>query len=147
MTMSRQYDKWLRTVLVVCEFDLLGALICFLGKSPSHPFARLSTDYINFRTGLFFIGAHPQNTCIGNLSYPLNASRGATGLLLTSITILLLCGCAAILYFWRQSAVRYALSSIDDRPLAAPASELGGRCCRTHIEFAGYGFAQAIAWP
>ncbi|HUZ07019.1 MAG TPA: hypothetical protein VMV89_05970 [Candidatus Paceibacterota bacterium] len=125
-------------VIAVGAFELVVALICLFGKRVGLQIgwlAWLGTNYIVFWVGLLAMHCHPQGTCIGGLTDMLGLSRGASGLILSTLPVYLVLGSyTALIWIWTHSR------TIEAVKMSCPA-------CGIHIEFAGQHVGQRIHCP
>ena len=93
-------------VLVIGGLELLVALICLFGKQTGLQIgwlAWLTTNFIVYRIGLLTMHCHPQMTCIGSLTDPLQLSRGMAGIVMSLTPFYLLFGSyAAVGWLWLE---------------------------------------------
>jgi len=95
--------------------EIIVALICFLGKSrqfQSGAVAILSSNFLLYRFGLYWLGFHELCPCLGNLSAMLPISPQATDVVMKIILLFLLIGSySTLLWLWCQK--KLASSSHD----------------------------------
>jgi hypothetical protein len=129
-------------VLLVGGLELVVALICLFGKQTGLKIgwlAWLGTDYLVFQAALFWTHCHPQATCIGSLTDPLNLSRGVIGMITGFLLplYLILGSYAAVICLWlngRKARVAKFLK------MSCPS-------CGIHIRFANQNIGQNIPCP
>lgn len=128
-------------VLTVGVLELIVALICLFGRQTHIQIvwlAWLATDYLVFQIALFLNHGHPQATCIGSLTDPLQLTAGLPGKILQFIPISLSLGSyAALVLVWLERKKRRASEFIKT---PCPA-------CGVHIRFARKNHGQEIACP
>jgi predicted RNA-binding Zn-ribbon protein involved in translation (DUF1610 family) len=128
-------------VLLVGGFELTIALICLFARQSGLQLGCLAWAAINYLVywiWIFMMHRHPQTTCIGSLTDPLQLSRGNMGLVLRSIPLYLLFGsCAAMFWIWR--AARQAK--------AAKFHKMSCPACGVHIRFDDRNLGQKISCP
>src|SRR6267378_6593234 len=99
-------------VLIVGASELTVAWYCLFGKRVGLQLgwlAWLLTNYVVFWIGLIYLHCHPQATCIGSLTDPLNLSSGTTGLVMECIPIYLALGSfAALIWVWFSKEAKAA---------------------------------------
>lgn len=143
-------------VLMVGGLELAIALICLFGKNISFQvgwLAWLLTNYVIFWIGLTYLHCHPQTTCIGSLTDPLNQSNGTIGLVMKCISIYLAFGSFASLIWVRFSHEAKTVRSMEARQHAAQRDAAIGllkmSCpsCGVRIKFAFQNIGQNIPCP
>jgi hypothetical protein len=149
-------------LLIVGGIELAFALICLFGKNVRLQIgflAWLSTCFVLFWLGLFWMHCHLQGTCLGSLNDPLNLSRGAIGYIMRFLPACLLLGSyAALFQLWlakkgiaenRTMQTVPAKSSGDGTGPAVLVRFLKISCtaCGGHIEFPTNLLGQKIPCP
>jgi predicted RNA-binding Zn-ribbon protein involved in translation (DUF1610 family) len=149
-------------LLIVGGIELTFALICLFGKNvrlQTGFLAWLSTCFVVFWLGLFWMHCHLQGTCLGSLNDPLNLSRGAIGYVMRFIPVCLLLGSyAALLHLWLAKAgkaedmVTQPVTINRSRDRAEPAVlvrflKISCTACGDHIEFPTNLLGQKIPCP
>jgi hypothetical protein len=143
-------------VLMVGGFELVAALICLFGKNIRFQIgwlAWLLTNYVVFWIGLIYSHCHPQATCIGSLTDPLNLSSGTTGLVMEFLPIYLVFGSfAALIWVWfskEAKAARLLAAQLraDQYDVAAGLLRTLCSACGGKIKFPGQNIGQQIPCP
>jgi hypothetical protein len=145
-------------VLLVGGLELTVALICLFGKRTSVQLgwlAWLAVNYAVYRIGLFAMHCHPQTTCIGALTDPLQLAHEPTGFITSLIPVWLLAGaCAAMVWTLideKMSVVKpvMAMPVPGRRGPEAFVRSLKISCtvCGGHIEFPTNFFGERIPCP
>lgn len=129
------------TVLIVGAFEVAVAAVCLFGKRTGLQIgglAWLTTNYLLLRVALLWMNWHPQATCIGSLSDPLQLSRGMIGLVLPYLPVYLLIGTGGSgLWLWLK---RRATLPDGVSKMSCPA-------CGVHIRFNDQNLGQTISCP
>jgi Zn finger protein HypA/HybF involved in hydrogenase expression len=152
-------------MLLVGGFELLVALICLFGRRPGFQLGWLvwaSTNHLVYWIGLFIMQFHPQTTCIGSLTDPLQLGRGTPGNIIGLLPFYLWLGsCAAAIWLWIGKALITRLSAIRPlKPIVAEPSPAARRpavlvrtlkisctACGGRIEFPTNFFGERIPCP
>lgn len=128
-------------VLLVGALELAVALICLFGKQTGLQIgwvAWLTSDFIVYRIGLLTTHCHPQATCIGSLTDPLQLSRGISGWIMTLTPYYLLLGSyAAVGWLWLAGR----------RAKAAKFIRMSCPACGVHIRFDARNLGRKIPCP
>lgn len=132
-------------VLLVGGFEFLVALICLFGRQVYFQIgwlAWLMTNFLVFQTGCYWMRCHPQATCIGSLTDPLQLARGGMGGLAIGVLVYLVVGSyTALIWLWINGAAdRAASQSANSIKMACPA-------CGSHIKFAAQNLGRKIPCP
>lgn len=129
-------------VLTIGGIELVVALICLFGKQAGFQIgwlAWLTTAFLVYRIGLYWMHHHPQATCIGGLTDPLHLSHGIMGAIVEIMPFYLLIGSyVAVIWFW-----------LEESTMAQIAGSLKMSCpyCGGHIMFATQNLGQNIPCP
>ena len=143
-------------VLLIGGFELTVALICLFGKQIGFQIAGLlwlSTNFLVYWIGLFWMHCHLQGTCVGSLTDPLHLTRGATGYLMEFIPFYLVLGSyAAAFWFWFSKAGRAAQwvaaqQRADRHDAGVGWLKMSCPSCGAHIKFASQNLGQKIPCP
>jgi hypothetical protein len=117
-------------VLLVGGLELVVALVCLFGRRVGPKIgwlAWLSVNFLVYWIGLRLMNCHPQTSCIGSLTDPLQIARGTTGLIIRFLPCYLVLGSvAAVVWFWRERRAAKAAESVK---MSCPS-------CGGHIKFA-----------
>jgi hypothetical protein len=143
-------------VLMVGGLELATALICLFGKKFRFQIgwlAWLLTNYVVFWIGLIYLHCHPQATCIGSLTDPLNLSSGIMGLVMECMPIYLVLGSFAVLiWVWFSKEAKQARlvgAQLRAEQYDAAAGLLKTLCpvCGGKIKFPAQNIGQQTACP
>jgi hypothetical protein len=128
-------------LLIAGGIELTFALFCLFGSNirlQTGLLAWLSTCFMMFWLGLFWMHCHLQGTCLGSLNDPLHLSRGMAGTIMAFMPLYLLLGSyAAMVWLWLE--VR--------RAQAAKFIKMSCPACGNHLRFDGRNLGQRIACP
>jgi hypothetical protein len=128
-------------VLLVGGVELVVALICLFGRRRGLQLGLLvlaTVIYLVYWIAIFMMRRHPQTTCIGSLTDPLQFARGTPGIVIGLLPFYLLLGsCAAIIWLWW--AGRRAGKPVTLK-MSCPS-------CGIHIKFARQNLGQMIPCP
>jgi DNA-directed RNA polymerase subunit RPC12/RpoP len=148
-------------LLAVGTLELIVAGICLFGKNARLQaawLAWLGTNFVVFQIGLVWMHVHPQTTCLGSLTDPLDLARGFTGEIMTFLPFYVLLGSfAALMAPWLAKQKVGQASSLSKAASAAcpsPATPAYARflkisctACGGHIEFPTNLFGGQIPCP
>jgi hypothetical protein len=128
-------------VLLVGALELAVAVICLFGKKMGIQIgglAWLTANYFVFRAALLWLNCHPQATCIGSLSDPLQTTRGMIGLVLPYLPIYLVIGTGGSgIWLWLKRRAT----------LPEGVSKMSCPACGVHIRFNNQNLGQTISCP
>jgi hypothetical protein len=128
-------------VLLVGGVELVVALICLFGRRLSLQLGCLvlaTVIYLVYWIRIFIMHRHPQTTCIGSLTDPLQLARGTPEIIIGLLPFYLLLGsCVAIIWLWW--AGRRAGKPVTLK-MSCPS-------CGIHIKFARQNLGQMIPCP
>jgi hypothetical protein len=128
-------------VLLVGGVELVVALICLFGRRRGLQLGWLvwaAVNYLVYWIAIFMMRRHPQTTCIGSLTDPLQLSRGTPGIIIGLLPFYLLLGsCVAIIWLWWASR----------RVKAAKSHKMSCPACGVHIRFDDRNLGQKISCP
>lgn len=128
-------------VLLVGCLELFVALICLFGRRTDLQFAWLAwlaTSYVAFWIGLLATNCHPQASCIGSLTDPLELSHGVVGIVIGWLTLPLFVGSyAGWVWLWLENR----------RPQTAIDSKISCPACGVHIRVDLLNVGQKISCP
>jgi hypothetical protein len=143
-------------VLMVGGLELAIALICLFGKNVRFQIgclAWLITNYVVFWIGLISLHSHPQTTCIGSLTDPLNLSSGIMELIVEFVPIYLGFGSfTGLIWVWfskEAKAARLVAAQLHADQYDAAAGLLRTLCpaCGGKIKFPALNISQQILCP
>jgi len=95
-------------VIVIGAIELAAAAICLFARGLKLRIAIvvfLSTGYAAFWAGAILTHYHPQGTCLGSLSEPLQLAAGTSGAIISLIPVGLLLGSYSTLFLNREKKV------------------------------------------
>jgi len=134
------------SILITGLIEFAVATVCLSNRSAYFKAGWLAwciTNYFIFKINVLRMYCSPQATCIGNLTDPLQISRGYYGRVTTLLPLLLAAGSyAALASFWIIRRKR--------RPDATGQPEftkMSCVLCNGHIEFPTYALGQKISCP
>jgi ribosomal protein S27E len=143
-------------LLIVGGIEFAFALICLFGRNvrlQTGLLAWLSTSFVVFWIGLFWMHCHLQGTCLGSLNDPLNLSRGTIGYIMRFIPVCFLIGSYAALFrLWlakTDGVENRAVQPVTSKGIETEVRFLKISCpsCDGHIEFPAHALGQQISCP
>ena len=147
-------------LLAVGALELVVAGICLFGKNARLQAAWLAwvgTNFVVFQIGLVWMHVHPQGTCLGSLTDPLQLSRGFTGGIMIFLPFYLLLGSYAAVaapFLQKRTKVMKRMSHAAEvnrpepgQPIYARFLKISCTACGGHIEFPTNLFGGQIPCP
>jgi hypothetical protein len=132
-------------VLIVGAFEFVVALICLLSRRVGFQIgwlAWLTTNFVVFWLGLFWMHCRLQGTCLGSLTDPLHLSRGVAGHIIAFVPLYLLVGSYAVLLrlWFDQKTGRLCEPALESLKMSCVS-------CGGHIEFPANAVGRKIQCP
>jgi len=133
-------------VIVIGAIELAAAAICLFARGLKLRIAIvvfLSTGYAAFWAGAILTHYHPQGTCLGSLSEPLQLAAGTSGAIISLIPVGLLLGSYSTLFLNREKKVPVKSAP---QPVVGP-QKMSCPACGGHIRFEGAETGKQIDCP
>jgi hypothetical protein len=147
-------------ILAVGTLEIVVAGICLFGKNVRLQAAWLAwvaTNFVVFEAGLVYMHVHPQASCLGSLTDPLQLSRGFTGDVVGLLPFYVLLGSYAAVaapFLQKRTKVTKGASCAPEAnrpkpglPAYARFIKISCTACGGHIEFPTNLFGGQIPCP